>query len=291
MPTDPLRAQLEQRYSRTHINRLIGAKMSSKFLTRRLATLAVARDIGVKNWPKYATDDEMATLRAHETGRSAAPAPAPTASAPVKTRSAVPRAAKENSGAARTATPRRKGPRDKVFVVHGRNGQIRGAMFAFLRAVDLNPVEWGQAMKATGKPMPYIAETLEEAIKDVAAVVVLITPDDMVQLKQQFITRNDSDEERKSMGQARPNVLFESGMAFGRHPEKTIFVTVGRVKPFSDIGGMHVVRMADTAKKRTELVEKLRMAGAEPKTDGRTDWLDEGNFDIREEDDADNQAP
>lgn len=50
-----------------------------------------------------------------------------------------------------------------VFVVHGRNVEARNAMFAFLRSVDLQPLEWAQAVKATGKPMPYIGEILDAA--------------------------------------------------------------------------------------------------------------------------------
>jgi len=35
-------------------------------------------------------------------------------------------------------------------------------------------------------------------------------------------------------------VLFEAGLAMGRHPRKTVFVQVGKVKPFSDVGGRHM---------------------------------------------------
>ena len=40
----------------------------------------------------------------------------------------------------------------KVFVVHGRNLAARDALFEFLRAVDLHPVEWSEAVQLTGKP-------------------------------------------------------------------------------------------------------------------------------------------
>jgi hypothetical protein len=30
----------------------------------------------------------------------------------------------------------------------------------------------------------------------------------------------------------------------GGHPRKTVFVQVGKVKPFSDVGGRHMVRRA-----------------------------------------------
>jgi CAP12/Pycsar effector protein, TIR domain len=38
----------------------------------------------------------------------------------------------------------------RVFVVHGRNSAVRSAMFAFLRAIGLHPIEWSEAVKMTG---------------------------------------------------------------------------------------------------------------------------------------------
>src|SRR5207237_1354966 len=139
------------------------------------------------NWTRYASPEEIASVRGSPPASATAvgAAPAPTAT------SARVRSAPARSAAPRTAAHRRKGPRDKVFVVHGRNSQMRNAMFAFLRALDLKPEEWGQAMKATGKPMPYIAETLETALAGPNAVVVLMTPDEVVQLKRQFVATND----------------------------------------------------------------------------------------------------
>jgi hypothetical protein len=40
-------------------------------------------------------------------------------------------------------------------VVHGRNGAARGAVFAFLRSIGLTPIEWHDALVATGKASPY----------------------------------------------------------------------------------------------------------------------------------------
>jgi predicted nucleotide-binding protein len=277
MGVDPLRLALEKRYSKRHLNRLIAARASERFLTRRLAMLSVARDAGL-NWIKYAAEDEIATLRGSDLAgatRAAAATPSPT----LPRRRPTPVA----GGTAETAKPRRGHSRDRVFVVHGRNLTVRSAMFAFLRAVGLNPIEWGEWLKATGKPMPYVAETLEKALAGVAAVVVLLTPDDEVVLKARFQTDDDPEEEKKLTGQARPNVLFEGGMAFARHPEKTVFVIVGKVKQFSDVGGMHTVRLDNSATKRSLFVDRLRATGADVQIDGRTDWFAAGDFKIEED--------
>lgn len=38
-----------------------------------------------------------------------------------------------------------------VMVVYGRNQPLRDSMFGFLRALKLNPIEWSEAVRATGK--------------------------------------------------------------------------------------------------------------------------------------------
>ena len=98
-----------------------------------------------------------------------------------------------------------------VFVVHGRNDKARDALFAFLRSIKLDPLEWAEAVRFTGKPMPYVGEVLDAAFTRAHAVVVLFTPDDEARLKKEFRTDNDPPHEIEPTGQARPNVLFEAG--------------------------------------------------------------------------------
>ena len=279
---DPLRAALEKKYSRRHVDRLVTARANEKFLTRRLAMLSIARDAGI-SWVRYATAEELAALRGNDRERAVETAPAePSRSFAAAVQVARPRKAVDSPGRA----PRRRGRRDRVFVVHGRNEEIRSSMFAFLRAVGLDPVEWGEALNATGKAMPYIAETLEAALSGVAAVVVLITPDDEAVLKERFWRDDDPEEEKRLMGQARPNVIYEAGMAVARHPEKTVFVLIGRVKSFSDIGGLHVARLNNKAPKRSQFVDKLRRTGADVQTEGRDEWYTVGNFEVKEDNDG-----
>lgn len=280
MATDPLRAALEKQYSKRHIDRLVTARANGQALTRRVAMLAVARDLKL-NWTRFASPEEIAAVggTARTDPTVALPRPAAAAASP-RARVARPR----------EVAARQKVERDKVFVVHGRDSAISDSIFAFLRAAGLDPVEWGVAMHETGKAMPNIAETLDAGMARVAAVVVVLTPDDDVILKERFQSEHDDDDEKRVTGQARPNVLFEGGMAFGRHPEKSIFVSVGKVKAFTDLGGFHITRLNNTAAKRSELVGKLRTAGAAVKTDGRTQWFTAGDFEIKEVDDGDDEA-
>jgi predicted nucleotide-binding protein len=131
----------------------------------------------------------------------------------------------------------------------------------------------------TGKGSPYIGEVLDAAFRTAQAVVVLLTPDDEVRLKAELLSAGDPDVERQLTLQARPNVLFEAGMAFGRDAGRTVIVEIGVVKPFSDIGGRHTVRLSNDALKRKDLAQRLTTAGCAVTMDGE-DWLAEGDFSV-----------
>lgn len=164
-----------------------------------------------------------------------------------------------------------------VFVVFGRNLGIQRAVFGFLRAIGLRPMEWTTAVKLTGKGSPYIGEILDSAFKRAQAVVVVLTPDEIAQLRHEYATEDDIAETTPAP-QARPNVLFEAGMALGRNPDRTILVEVGRVRPFSDIAGRHILRLDNSPARRKELADRLATAGCAVDLTGNH-WLSAGNLD------------
>jgi predicted nucleotide-binding protein len=172
--------------------------------------------------------------------------------------------------------PRAVATLEKVFVVHGRNAGARDAMFTFLRALGLKPIEWDQAIALTGKGSPYIGDVLTVAFEEGQAIVVLLTPDDVAYLRREYTDRDD-DPDLTPQGQARPNVLFEAGMAMGRNEDRTILVEFGDLRPFSDVSGRHAVRMFESPKARKSLAERLKTAGCPVDMSG-TDWLTEGDF-------------
>lgn len=261
--------------------RLIRRRESETLLPRRLAILSLAADNGVAI-RRHATDEDLSQLRAVKSGSAAQSAPiaaTPSAERPISTtstRDGGRKAAKKSPGVVR---PRAATRGRKVFVVHGRNAEMRKALFAFLRSMNLEPIEWVKAIEATGKASPMVAEILDAAFNQAVAVVVLLTPDDNVILRTEFHKTTDPDYEKRLTGQARPNVLFEAGMAFGRNPDSTVLVQVGDVKSFSDVGGRHVARLNNSPESRSELVTKLRNAGCAVDDTG-TDWYTEGDFTI-----------
>ena len=280
---DGLHAALVRKLGFTpgHVNKLISRREKEKLLPRRLAMLSLALESGV-SVRNLATDAELAELRGVDwtVVAAAAPAsPAPAPSARARRPAAQPRRAR---AAARTAKSSDAGP-DKVMVAYGRDKANRLAMFDLLRALKLDPIEWTTALAASGKAAPSIRETVEAAFRLAKAVVVLMTPDDLVILRPSLRKKKEHEYERELVGQARPNVLFEAGMAFGLHPTKTVVVTVGPVKPLSDLSGLHVTGLDNESESRQEFVTKLRNAGCHPVTEDRSEWLSEHKFVIRED--------
>jgi hypothetical protein len=60
------------------------------------------------------------------------------------------------------------------MVVYGRDQDLTDSMFSFLRALKLNPIEWSEAVRATGKGSPYVGEILDAAFVMAQAIVVLL---------------------------------------------------------------------------------------------------------------------
>jgi predicted nucleotide-binding protein len=165
----------------------------------------------------------------------------------------------------------------KVFVVHGRNHAARDAMLTFLQALGLMPIEWDDAVRATGEGTPHIGRILEVAFERAQAVVVLLTGDDEARLLPRYQTATDAPYEKDLTPQPRPNVLFEAGMAFGYNPKRTILVQLGPIRPLSDLSGRHFLEFSGAAEERIRLKDRLRTAGCVTKESG-TFWLTAGNF-------------
>ncbi len=166
----------------------------------------------------------------------------------------------------------------KVFVVHGRNQAAKDAMLVFLRSLGLQPIEWTEATSMATGGSPYIGSIIDVAFSKAQAIVVLLTGDDEARLRKKFLINSEPTFETDLTPQARPNVLFEAGRAFGSHPDRTILVELGQLRPFSDISGMHIVRLQNATEKRQDLAMRLRKAGCSVNMDG-TAWHTAGNFD------------
>lgn len=258
--------------SKSRAYALIQETANKHNLPTATASLVVARDAGI-SIGRFATPDDWNLIRGvHSATPVSAAGVAANPAGPVPSRGFAPHVRRSSRPATRTKL---KG--NKIWVVYGRDEERRKALFEFLRSLGLQPIEWNSALAATKKGSPHIGEVLDTGFKTAVATVVLFTPDDEAKLTDKFIKKTDPSYEGMLTGQPRQNVLFEAGMAFGRHPDKTILVEVGTLRPISDLVGRHTVRLSNAMTTRQQFVVKLRAVGCSVDDTG-TDWHTAGDF-------------
>lgn len=174
-----------------------------------------------------------------------------------------------------TAAPLAGTNNRKIMVVHGRD-KARGDLFSLLRALGLEPIEWAEAVKATGTTKPYTGEAVEAAFAAAQAAVVLLAPEERVSLRDDLRDPKDPSDAIPAW-QPRPNVFYEGGIAATSHPARTIVLELGRPRTATDLAGVNAVRVGPDQIWRHELANRLRDAGCPVNTDG-SDWLNVGAF-------------
>jgi predicted nucleotide-binding protein len=270
MTVDPrLMEHLENRtgFSQRHLRRLISDTANSRHVSRHVAALLVASENNV-NYQRFASEDDLAAMRAVSSA-SALPA-------------AVTPQSRRNTGSIRPkalrASPVRVTRDNSLFVVHGRDTDLTASMYQFLRALGLNPLEWSQAIKNAKGANPNVGEVIDTAMKKVQGVLVMFSPDEEAKLKMKFCTPRDKKSyEHRLASQARPNVIFEAGLALGAYPRKTILVEVGDVRKISDIAGKQMVHLSNGVPSRKDLAQRLQKLGFRVDMTGDA-WMTVGDF-------------
>jgi hypothetical protein len=70
-------------------------------------------------------------------------------------------------------------------------------------------------------------------------------------------------------------------MAMAHFPNRTVLVQVGASRPFSDIAGIHYIKMDNTLAKRRDLANRLKMAGCSViDLNSTTEWQTAGDFSL-----------
>jgi len=253
--------------STSRVYSLIQKISAANRVPRHLGALLLAGDNEI-SVQKYASDKDLADLRGIPSHVHVA-VPTPQADEAPRRETARKAAGKKAS----------KTKENTVFLVHGRDADLRDSMYEFLGALGLRPLEWGHAIRAARGPggNPYVNDAVTKVLEQAQAIVVLLSPDDEAKLKDQFVGKHERLTEGKLRGQARPNVLFETGIAIGTHHRKTLIVQVGDVKPFSDIGGMHILRLSNSDASRNEFANRLEDLGCRVDRSGDA-WLRAGDL-------------
>src|SRR5260370_19461326 len=166
----------------------------------------------------------------------------------------------------------------RVFVVHGRNMDARKAIFDFLPRINLDPIEWEEAVEMAGSTSALNLNAIERAFSHAQSAVIILPVDDLARLGKRYLSEHDDAYERNLTRQARPNGIFEAGMAFGLYTTRTVIVSFGKTRPISDIAGINILHLSDTPESRQKLAGRLKNAACDVSTDGKTDWLKAGDF-------------
>lgn len=148
---------------------------------------------------------------------------------------------------------------DRVFIIHGRNGNAVRELSSFLTALGLEPWPF-ESVSARLGANPYVGEVVEEALTQARIVIALFTPDERAVLQRDFYHPADKDKDRRRF-QSRPNVFFETGMALARARDRTIMVTAGDVELPSDFGGKLFYRLSNEEVPRRRFRELLASMG------------------------------
>lgn len=137
---------------------------------------------------------------------------------------------------------------DRVFVIHGHDGDAREAVARFLENLGLQPIILHE--------QPNKGRTIIEKFEDhadVAFAVVLLTPDDEGKRK---------DDKSEFKPRARQNVILELGFFLGWLGRRHVCSLVkGDVETPSDYDGVVYTKLDDAGAWKMKLVQELKAAG------------------------------
>jgi len=151
-------------------------------------------------------------------------------------------------------------------------------MFAFLRAVDLNPMEWGEVLRNAMDATPYVGDALDKAFSQVQAAVVILTGDDVARAGKNFLLPHDSSDERDLTPQARPTCFSRRGWPSDDRLGALSSSPLVERGHSAILPGRHILNLSDSVASRQELVDRLHKAGCAVKTENKNDWHTAGSF-------------
>lgn len=136
----------------------------------------------------------------------------------------------------------------KVFIVHGRDNELKETTARFLEKLGLNPIILHEQVN-NGKT---IIEKFED-YADVGFAIILMTPDDMGYL---------SGEQDSIKLRARQNVIFEHGYFIGKLGRNKVTALVkGEIELPTDINGILYVAIDNNGAWKLMLAKEIKNAG------------------------------
>jgi hypothetical protein len=126
----------------------------------------------------------------------------------------------------------------------------------------------------------FVGNIVLEGLRRAQGIVALFTPDEFSALMPALRGSRDVEADIKRW-QSRPNVIFEAGIAFGFARERSVLATLGgEVSLFSDVAGIHILRLANNVESRGRFRQKLIGMGCDldQRTNAWTDAKKSGDF-------------
>lgn len=153
-----------------------------------------------------------------------------------------------------------------VFIIHGRDTRAVAELQSFIRDLGLS-VLTVEDLGANRRGLASISEIISEGINTASIVLALLTPDESVAL---FDPTSNQLAQSEAGWQARPNVIFELGIAFSKSPDRTIIASIGNHRPFTDISGLSYLRLDDSDAKQQLAVKMSTLLGGNLKKDPKS---------------------
>lgn len=104
------------------------------------------------------------------------------------------------------------GDPSRIFIIHGRNTTILAQLRIWLESLGLHAKGFDELRAELGGS-PTILEVIKKGMTEARGIIALMTPDEVAFLRTDLHREHDSASD-KERWQARPNVIFEAGMAF-----------------------------------------------------------------------------
>lgn len=147
---------------------------------------------------------------------------------------------------------------NKVMVIHGRDSARKSAILSDLKELKIEPLEWNVLVGQVNVGSCYTLDVVNKGFEEAQAYLILFTGDDEGRCRTEFHLNDDGGDERELTPQPRMNVIFEAGMALALHRDRTVIVKMGKVRNFSDIGGINFIKRGDV--RSEEYMNQLKTA-------------------------------
>jgi predicted nucleotide-binding protein len=147
----------------------------------------------------------------------------------------------------------------RVFVIYGRDVAARDELLKLIRGLGLDDIPFESVANSLG-PAPFVGDVVLKGLQQADAIVALFTPDEQAVLREPETGMSLAEHDGGERWQARPNVIFEAGIAYGRSDKEPILAVLGTdVRLFSDLAGIHFVRLdaSDGKRNMRERLERI----------------------------------